>query len=456
VTTEFRLPDVGEGIHEAEIVRWLVHEGERVKEFEPIVEVQTDKAIVELPAPCTGYIQEIFAHTGVISHVGDVLVTIGTQPSVQKVGPTQTLVERQEESPVEALQRPRATPGVRHYGRQRGVDLRRVRGTGPSGRITKADIDAAAETGHLAAVTELGRNRQMMTVKGEDSLLWALARQRDKSDSARERGEYRARAKVGSEVEEADSFQSLRHHTALSELEATPRLTTRVPFRGIRRATAEQVKKSAFTVPHVTAFDECDATELVALRQRWNESLKQTGQRVSYLPFIIKATISALKAFPYFNSRLDEEAQEIELIPDYHVGIAVDTPGGLFAPVIRHADKRTVRDIGEEIFRLSEGARMRTLAAEELRGSTFTITNMGPIGGLFATPIINVPEVAILAIHQIQKKPVVRNDEIVIRNMLSLSLSFDHRVIDGATSVRFMNHLKNLIEHPEILLLELR
>jgi pyruvate/2-oxoglutarate dehydrogenase complex dihydrolipoamide acyltransferase (E2) component len=239
--------------------------------------------------------------------------------------------------------------------------------------------------------------------------------------------------------------------------EQADRASTRVPFRGVRRATAEHVTRSAFTAPHVTVFDECEATELVALRQRWNRVLEREGQRLSYLPFLVKATVSALKAVPYMNARLDEAAQEIELIANYHIGIAVETPEGLYVPVIRHADRLTVREIGEEIFRLRQAARERTLGQQDLHGSTFTITNMGPIGGgLFATPIIHYPEVGILGIHQIQRKPVARGDEVVIRDMIGFSLSFDHRVIDGVTAVRFLNHIKNLVEHPELLMLEMK
>jgi pyruvate/2-oxoglutarate dehydrogenase complex dihydrolipoamide acyltransferase (E2) component len=493
-TVEFRLPDVGEGIHEAEIVKWLVQEGERVQEFDPIVEIQTDKALVELPAPTSGYIGEIVAMPGTIARVGDVLVRIHKsredavkrgRASAQSPAAAQAGQAAQAEQAAQARQeaqvkvaaaasqrsvevaghgseshdrawdtagrergtadpergaaglqsetsgreigihRPLATPGIRHYARQLGVPLAEVTGTGPRGRITKQDVERYLHDKRFASMNA-----------PSDSLLWRMAQRSELAKSAD------GAASGASRVPELP--------------EGMAKVPIRIPFRGVRRATAEHVKRSAFTAPHVTAFDECDATELVKLREQWNRLLEREGRRVTYLPFLVKATVSALKAFPYFNARLDEQAQEIELLPEYHIGIAVDSADGLFVPVIRNADQLSMKEIAAEIQRLTQGVKNRSLAQEELRGSTFTITNMGPIGGLFATPILNYPEVGILAVHQIQRKPVAREEQVVIRDVLTLSLSFDHRVIDGATSVRFLNHLKHLIENPQALMLELR
>lgn len=469
MAVEFRLPDVGEGIHEAEIVRWLVQEGERVKEFDPIVEIQTDKAVVELPAPTTGFIGEIRATPGNIAHVGDVLVVIETAqggtrdlsrsaiegtrtPAHAGVGveaKTGSVSPANHPQGVESVPRPRATPGVRHYARSKNVVLSDVVGSGPGGRIQKSDVDRYVET---KKALDQAPSRQIPEHPGPDEspFLWTALAQKEREAKARER------VKIDlSGLDDAvrrPVFPNERSNFAQAEICSS----TKIPFRGIRRATAEHVKRSAFSAPHVTAFDDCDASNLIKLRSRWNELLEGQGQRISYLPFLIKATVSALKAFPYFNARLNEAEQEIELLANYHIGIAMDTPDGLLVPVVRHADQLTVREIGEEIYRLTQGAKARTLKQDELRGSTFTISNMGPLGGMFATPILNYPEVGILAVHQIQKKPVVRDDEIVIREMLTLSLSFDHRVIDGASSVRFMNHLRHLIEQPESLMLELK
>ncbi|WP_067932257.1 dihydrolipoamide acetyltransferase family protein [Alicyclobacillus kakegawensis] len=534
MAVEFRLPDVGEGLHEAEIVRWLVHEGDRVEEFDPVVEVQTDKAIVELPAPTSGVITHIHAPTGSIAHVGDVLVEIEPESVIGdpvvirapdpspltaarggRSGPAAADADRgdkgrqhedravddgeraAESTPSQrrhapaavdnpdpgvpgradaagglgAGARPKATPGVRHFARQHGVSLWDVKGTGPGGRILKSDVQRYLQERTAPAVSGPAKS---MSEHGT-SLLWSLAQRPSRGERDLRQGGYPTpvprSARQGFAVEDgpyspprpASEAPSQGEDTVRRPLGAASRAAggdpptpTRVPFRGIRRATAEHVKRSVFTAPHVTAFDECDATSLVALRQRWNERLEPEGRRISYLPFIVKAVVSALRAFPYFNARLDEEAEEILLLPEYHIGIAVDTPDGLFVPVVRDADQLTLREIGEEIYRLSSGARNRTLTPQDLRGSTFTITNMGPIGGLFATPILNYPEVGILGVHQIQKKPVVIEDEIKIRQVMTVTLSFDHRVIDGAMSVRFLNHLKRLIEHPEELMLELR
>jgi pyruvate/2-oxoglutarate dehydrogenase complex dihydrolipoamide acyltransferase (E2) component len=425
LTREFRLPDVGEGIHEAEIVRWLVDEGGKVDAFEPMVEVQTDKAVVELPSPVSGYIAEILAPAGTVARVGDILVQLDERNAVtgERTAKEQAVNESAaggSKTQVRTLQvdsklgflgsmlaRPLATPGVRYYARQKGAILEQIQGTGPRGRIQKQDIDN-----------------------------WLMSREK------------------GSVPDSSGDLSTSRYPERSQSIRAMN--STRIPFRGLRRATAEHVTRSAFSAPHVTAFDDCDATQLVSLRKRWNQHLQASEERISYLPFLIKATASALRAFPYFNARLHEEEQEIELIPEIHMGIAVDTPEGLLVPVIRNVDERTLREIASEIRRLSEGAKNRTLKTEELRGSTFTLTNTGPIGGLFATPILNYPEVGIMAIHQIQRKPVVVGDDIVIRQVLTLSLSFDHRVIDGATSVRFMNHVKSLVEDPEQLMLDMR
>jgi pyruvate dehydrogenase E2 component (dihydrolipoamide acetyltransferase) len=347
------------------------------------------------------------------------------------------------------------------------VSLTEVDGSGPGGRILKEDIDrfaslmASSQANSLqsSGVRETDHIRRARTldeqIHGDVSPLMRAIQPLLNSPSLNEH-----HMPVSSAMEESKEYDSLRRpvyeaprssvHSSIS------RSPTKVPFRGIRRATAEHVKRAAFTAPHVTAFDDCNASALIELRNRWNKALESRGQRLSYLPFLIKATVSALKAFPYFNARLNEEEQCIELLPEYHIGIAMDTPEGLLVPVIRNAEELSVIEIGQEIYRLTQAAKKRTLRSEELRGSTFTITNMGPIGGLFATPILNYPEVGILAIHQIQRRPVVRDEQIVIGDVLTLSLSFDHRVIDGAMSVRFMNHLKHLIEHPELLMMELR
>ncbi|MCL6516679.1 dihydrolipoamide acetyltransferase family protein [Alicyclobacillus sp.] len=513
-TVEFRLPSHGDDEHEAEVVKWLVEEGEYVREMEPIVEVQTDKAVIELPSPITGRVRDILAAAGSVARTGDVLAVLEPATPVlwldgrpvyaspaNRAEPEPEADEEPASDPMErAVQETargdappgpteeagagdaglRAEPagdaqgaaGAKEGGAsraeaaaQRGTTAGAAANDASSGGPEAPGI-AARETGPEPARAERGADAAVSVQEARgpepspiapwveppsDSLLWRMVRNA-------ERSAQRTQRKRWQNDPEDDAVLRPFYPGAKPAAEEQPeRRSTRVPFRGVRRATAEHVTRSAFTAPHVTVFDECEATELIALRQRWNRVLEPEGQRVSYLPFLVKATVSALKAVPYMNARLDEAAHEIELIANYHIGIAVETPEGLYVPVIRHADRLTVREIGEEIFRLRQAARERTLGQQDLHGSTFTITNMGPIGGgLFATPIINYPEVGILGVHQIQRKPVVRGDEVVIRDMIAFSLSFDHRVIDGVTAVRFLNHLKNLVEHPELLMLEMK
>ncbi|MGZ6550866.1 MAG: 2-oxo acid dehydrogenase subunit E2, partial [Tumebacillaceae bacterium] len=218
---------------------------------------------------------------------------------------------------------------------------------------------------------------------------------------------------------------------------------------------AQRMVHSAFTAPHVTAFDDVDMSELIAYRKQANTLLADRGVKLTYLPFILKALVSALKKHPFLNAHMDDERSEIVLKKEYNIGIAVDTPDGLMVPVVKNVDKKSILDIAADINALIEKTKNRTLEVSEMKGGTFTISNMGPLGGLFATPILNYPEVGILGVHKIEEKPVVRSGEIVIRSMMNLSLSFDHRVIDGAESVRFTNHLKKLLENPNLLFLEM-
>ncbi|WP_029421540.1 dihydrolipoamide acetyltransferase family protein [Alicyclobacillus macrosporangiidus] len=448
-TVEFRLPSHGDDEHEAEVVKWLVEEGEYVREMEPIVEVQTDKAVIELPAPITGRIRDIVAAAGSIARTGDVLAVL--EPATPVLWMDGRPVYP---SPAHSVD---LADGAGEAAEEKDDPLSSPEHPLDAERPPEAeDRQVQAEADEEEPRPSEARGPEPVPIAPwveppTDSLLWRMVRNAERAAQRNQRKRWE-----GSPDDDAvlrPYYPAAKPQTA----EQTERASTRVPFRGVRRATAEHVTRSAFTAPHVTVFDECEATELVALRQRWNRVLEPEGQRLSYLPFLVKATVSALKAVPYMNARLDEQAQEIELIANYHIGIAVETPEGLYVPVIRHADRLTVREIGEEIFRLRQAARERTLGQQDLHGSTFTITNMGPIGGgLFATPIIHYPEVGILGIHQIQRKPVARGDEVVIRDMIGFSLSFDHRVIDGVTAVRFLNHIKNLVEHPELLMLEMK
>jgi pyruvate dehydrogenase E2 component (dihydrolipoamide acetyltransferase) len=413
---EFRLPDVGEGVAEGEVVKWLVKEGDEVKENQPLVEIMTDKVNVEIPSPKKGTIQRLMAKEGEVVKVGQVLLAItekGEQPPVstpagpstatKPTAPTRAKIPtppakievRPTTAPPAALksQEILATPATRKLARDLGVDLSLVQGTGRGGRITDEDVQRVKQLGKaVAAVT--------VTVSGPGG------------------------------VEE------------------------RVPLRGIRRKVAEHMIKSKNTTAQVTHVDEVDMTQIVHLRERAKASAEKRGVKLTYLPFIIRALIPALKQYPYLNASLDDEKAEIVLKKYYNIGIATDTEQGLVVPVIKDAEHKSITQLAAEIAALSEKARAGQLALNEIQGSTFTITNVGGIGGVFATPIINYPEVAILGVHKITKRPVVKDNQIAIRDMTYLSLSFDHRVLDGAMAAQFVNAIKQYLEDPKLLLLE--
>ncbi len=407
---EFRLPDIGEGVAEGEVVKWHVKEGDVVKENQPLVEIMTDKVNVEIPSPKKGTIQKLTAKEGEIVKVGQVLIVIAEgeaataatlpatlaakpTPSVTRAPPPET---KPQEASVVSTQAPRprevlATPATRKLARDLGVDISLVQGTGPGGRITDQDVQQFKGMPRpVAGVTTTTR-----------------------------RG-----------VEE------------------------RVSLRGVRRKVAEHMVKSKNTVAQVTHVDEVDMTEVVQLREKANASAEKRGVKLTYLPFIIKALIPALKQYPYLNATLDDEKEEIVLRRYYNIGIATDTEQGLVVPVIKDAEHKSINQLAAEIAALSEKARAGQLTLDEIQGSTFTITNVGGIGGLFATPIINYPEVAILGVHKISKRPVVKDNQIVARDMTYLSLSFDHRVLDGAMAAHFVNTIKGYLEDPKLLLLE--
>jgi len=413
---EFHLPDIGEGVAEGEVVKWLVKEGDTVKENQPLVEIMTDKVNVEIPSPKQGIVQKLMAKEGEVVKVGQTLLAIeekGGQPSVsapertpvatkpplptpaksptintpQEIPPT--TVSQASRKPDEAL----ATPATRKLARDLGIDLTVVQGTGRGGRITDEDVQRFKQLGRtLAAIT--------VTTSGP-------------------RG-----------AEE------------------------RVPLRGIRRKVAEHMLKSKNATAQVTHIDEVDMTEVAHLREKAKSSAEKRGVKLTYLPFVIKALIPALKQYPYLNSSLDDEKEEIVLKKYYNLGIATDTESGLVVPVVKDAEHKSITQLATEISTLSEKAHAGQLALNEVQGSTFTITNVGGIGGMFATPIINYPEVAILGLHKITKRPVVKDNQITIRDMTYLSLSFDHRVLDGAMAARFVNTIKQYLEDPKLLLLE--
>ncbi|GAB4370373.1 MAG: pyruvate dehydrogenase complex dihydrolipoyllysine-residue acetyltransferase [Deltaproteobacteria bacterium] len=396
---ELRLPDVGEGIAEGEIVRWLVAEGDRVAEDDLLVEVLTDKANVEIPSPASGTLVRIVAQPGQVIPVGGVMaileVTAEAEAPAKASGapraPAGPVVPEPPPSPPAAGRGERdvqTVPAVRRIARELGVEISSVRGTGPGGRVTEADVRAAAGM----------------------------------SPPAEEAG---APAAVPG---------------------PPPADAERIPFRGRRRMAARKMALSKSTIPHALLVDEADASNLMAMRERLRQIGEREGVRITILPLILRAVVAALGRNPAINATLDEKNGEIVRWKRIDLGIAVDAEEGLVVPVIRDAGGKSVVELAREVERLAERARAGTLDPAEISGSTFTVTSIGSIGGLFSYPVINPPEAAILGVHRIVRRPVVRKGEITASDMMYLSLSFDHRLIDGGTATRFLNDLVLRIE----------
>lgn len=439
---EYRFPELGEGLHEGEIIKMLIKPGDKVTDEDIIMEVQNDKAIVEVPCPVNGTVQEVLGSDGAIFRVGQVVAVIdaegdipeqaevadhgaGAQEADAAQGGAETTDSPAANSPSEAKaggvsgttapaapnREVLATPSVRKYAREQGVDIAQVTGTGNAGKITREDIDAFKNGGGAAAPAP------------------AAVQAGDKAEAAAAAPAATTVAGPGGEEE-------------------------RVPFKGIRKAISNAMVKSAYTAPHVTIMDEVDVTELVAFRTRMKPIAEKKGVKVTYLPFIVKALVAASRQFPALNASIDEEKNEIVYKKHYDIGIATDTDSGLIVPVIKDADRKSIWMIADAIRDLASRGREGKLAPNEMRGSTISITNIGSAGGMFFTPIINYPEVAILGTGRISEKPVVKNGEIVVAPVMALSLSFDHRLIDGATAQNFMNYIKELLANPELLVME--
>ena len=392
---EFKLPDLGEGIAEVELRRWLVREGDVVAEHQGVLEVETDKAVVEVPSPRTGTITRIHRHEGDLVKVGEPLFTISAvgeenQAPPRSVGIVGVLPESEDEVAPVAARRAgdtvRATPLVRRLARDRGIDLKGIRGSGPHGAILPEDLPQAPASSPL---TE-------------------------------------------------EFFGPVE----------------RVPLRGVRRVIARTVLTSQRHTAFVTGMEEADITDLSELRGREQQEAEGRGAHMTFLPFFMKAAQHALRQHPYLNAAIDDAAETVILKKHYHFGIAVETPDGLMVPVIRDVDKKSILHLAEEIQALGRKARERSITLEELRGSTFTLTNYGHFGGIFATPIINWPDVAILGCGRICERPWVHRGEIAIRKILPLSLTFDHRVTDGVDAARFLSQVVRYLEDPGLLFIE--
>lgn len=401
---EFKLPDLGEGLSEGEIVAWKVKEGDAIAADQPLVTILTDKAEVEIPSPRAGVVLKQLFKPGQKVQVGAVFVMIGEKGETvgaAATAPAHALPSKggRDGGGTAALAAAaplgagvQATPAVRKLAKELGVDLDRVKAGGPGGRVTEEDVRRAV--GGASASGLPGK----------------------------------AAPKAPSGPEE------------------------RVPFSGIRRRTAEKMVQSHQIIPSVTHVDEADVTALVALRESLKPEAAKKGVKLTYLAFVMKAVEKALRRYPGFNASLDEAAGEIVLKKHYNIGIAIDTPQGLYSPIVKEADKKDVWQLASVIEKLAAKTHDNKLEVADLQGGTFTITNIGPIGGLLATPIIIHPESAILAVMKIRKTPVVKDGQVVVRDMMNLCLSFDHRLADGAEAARFTTMVVQSLENPRTLL----
>ena len=391
---DFKLPDLGEGIVEAEVVKWLVKEGDMVEEHQAILELETAKAVVQVPSPKAGTVLKIFGSAGDKIHVGDVLCTIGeagetTRAPAGVMGELETVSEEPKFIAPKKVAEPSVAvlPAIRKLAQDLKVDVSKVQGSGPGGRITEDDV---------------------------------------------------ARASTKKEVGPTITFEKFGR-------------VIKMPLKGVRKEIAERLSESMRVTVQVTHMDYADVTKLADYREKEKEEAEKRGVKLTFMPFIVKACVLGLKAFPYVNSSLD--GNDIVIKQYYNIGVAVDTPAGLMVPVVKNANERTIYEISREIYRVAELSRTREIQLKDLQGGTFTVTNIGSLGGVFATPVINYPECAILGLGRIADMAVPIKGKVEIRKMLPLSLSFDHRIIDGAMAAKFVNEIKRHLEDPDALLM---
>jgi pyruvate dehydrogenase E2 component (dihydrolipoamide acetyltransferase) len=446
---EFKLPDIGEGIAEGEIVKWLVKAGDVVKEHQSIVEVMTDKATVELPSPRAGTIAKINYKDGEICPVGKVLVVIdedgapaiAAKPGNGHPAPSGSAPSAAPDKP--ASRAHSATHQALHSAVAAGVPTTPIVASGSSsGGIQVVDV-SAGRTRVLATPATRRLARQLGVEIGRVPASGKHGRVT--TDDVKRFKDAPATATGG--APSAKAYAPIAIAKGGDE--------ERVPLRGVRKKIAESMARSVHTAAHFTYVEEVDMTELVTVREHAKARAAERGLKLNYLPFIVKAVVSSLKKWPALNASLDESTQEIVRKKYYHIGIAAQGPHGLAVSVIRNADHRSIFDLSKEIDRLGEAVRTGTATRDELTGSTFTISSLGKLGGVLATPIINFPEVAIIGVHKIEEKPAVRNGQIVARHLMNLSISVDHRLADGWDGAMFLQDVKALLEDPTTMFMEM-
>ncbi|UJL47802.1 2-oxo acid dehydrogenase subunit E2 [Virgibacillus sp. NKC19-16] len=427
---EFKLPDIGEGIHEGEIVKWFFKEGDEVKEDDVLCEVQNDKSVVEIPSPVDGTVKQIHVEEDSVAVVGDTLITFdaegyesdeadasdegGEEKEAETASKGEEDKEEQEKQAAKTSEsddetddkRVIAMPSVRKYARDNDVKIQAVNGTGKNGRILKEDIDSflsGDQKAETADTTETADQEEKQTT------------------SAAPKAEYPE---------------------------------TREKMSGIRKSIAKSMVNSKTKAPHVTLHDEVDVTDLVAHRKKFKPVAAEQDIKLTYMPYVVKALVSASKKYPIMNASIDDETDEIINKHYYNIGIAADTDRGLMVPVVKDADRKSIFSISQEINELGEKARDGKLKPDEMKGASNTISNIGSAGGQWFTPVLNYPEAAILGIGRIADKPIVRDGEIVVAPVLTLSLSFDHRIVDGATAQLALNQIKRVLSDPQLIMME--
>ncbi len=430
-----KLPELGEGVTEGELVKWLVKPGDQIKPDQSIAEVMTDKATVEVPSPIAGTVKELKFKVGDIVKVESIMITLdgasGSAPAPSHAAPAQQTATAAmamkptttlSSSPVSASNgglstytesiyppvadsRVLATPATRRYAREMNVDINQVPGTGLAGRVTRDDILKAKSSSGTSQVGKPTTSLPQIPKPG---------------------------------------FQSNNQH-----------LEERVSMRGIRKKIAENMQMSKAIIPHFTLMDEADVTELVALRSSLKDAAEKAKTKITYLPFVMKALIATAREFPTFNASIDDAQSEIVYKKYFNVGFAADTPNGLVVPVIKNADQKSILEISKEIVDLSTRARDGKLKPDEMKGATITVTNIGSIGGTYATPIINHPEVAILGMYKIQEKPVIKNGQLAAIQVMNYTVTCDHRLIDGAVAANFLKAFIQRLENPGRLMLDM-
>jgi pyruvate dehydrogenase E2 component (dihydrolipoamide acetyltransferase) len=418
---QLELPDIGEGVAEAEVQRWFVAPGDGVVEDQPLVEVMTDKATVTIPSPRRGRVARLCCRVGELARVHAPLLELELEDAAGSAVPAEAAaaasVPPPDAAPAAAGGKALATPAVRALARALGVDIRRVRGSGKGGRVTKEDL-AGLQPGAGGPRRENGHaaGPQIPAPAGEQG----RTREASEQPRAREAGEEE-----------------------------------RIPLRGLRKRIAENMARSTRTAAHFTFVEQADVSELVRVKHRMADAARAEGVRVTYLTFIVKAAVAALKKFPELNASLDEERNELVLKRWYDIGIASATAQGLMVPVVRGADRLSLLDLAREIARVAKDAKAGSARPEDVGGSTFTITSLGGLGGLFGTPVLNHPEVGIMGVHRIRPTPVVRNGQIVIREVMHVSTTGDHRVVDGQTIAAFTYQVIKYLQDPELLWMHL-